>query len=177
VWPAYDVEKAKALLAEAGYAGQVLKIQANQKYEEMYTSAVTIQAMLVAAGINAEIEVLDWATHLDNYAAGKFQLSSFGYSARLDPALNYENFVCPKTIDPSCMWEDPKAFELMSQSMLELDPAKRQAIFDEMHTMMAEQVPIIGLYNDPLVSAVGADIRGFNDWPAGKSRLWGVWKE
>jgi peptide/nickel transport system substrate-binding protein len=175
-WPAYDLEKAKALLAEAGYDGQVIKIQANQKYDEMYTSAVTIQALLAASGIQAEIEVLDWATHLDNFSSGKFQLSSFGYSARLDPALMYETFVCPKSIDPSCMWEDPKAFELLTESMLDLDPAKRQAIFDEMHGMMAEQVPLIGLYNDPLISAAAANVHGFKDWPAAKSRLWGVWK-
>ncbi|TIX96988.1 MAG: ABC transporter substrate-binding protein, partial [Mesorhizobium sp.] len=80
---------AKALLDEAGYKGEPIKIQTNTRYQGMYENAVLLQAMLTAAGFNAQLEVLDWAAQLDNYLAGKFQIQSFGYSARLDPSLMY----------------------------------------------------------------------------------------
>jgi peptide/nickel transport system substrate-binding protein len=177
VWPEYDPAKAAALAKEAGYSGQPIKLQTNKKYDGMYSNAVAIQAMLVAAGFNVQLEVLDWATQLDNYSAGKFQLSAFGYSSRLDPALSYETFVCPKSVDPSCFWEDPQAIQWLTDMMAEADPAKRQVIFDKMHALMAEQVPVIGLYNDELISALGPKVRGYQDWPGAKERLWGVWKE
>ncbi|HEY7688818.1 MAG TPA: ABC transporter substrate-binding protein [Dongiaceae bacterium] len=177
VWPAYDPEKAKALLKEAGYDGAVIKLLTNKKYEEMYSNAVAIQSMLAQAGMNVELEVLDWAAHLDAYAQGKFQLSTFGYSARLDPALMYETFVCPKSVDPSCFWEDAAAVQMLTDMMTESDRGKRQAIFDRAHALMAEQVPVIGLYNDVLLIAVAGNVHGHSDWPGGTVRLWNVWKD
>jgi hypothetical protein len=52
-----------------------------------------------------QLEVLDWATYFDNSSSGKFQLSAFGYSSRLDAALRCETFVCDK-FDPSFFWDD-----------------------------------------------------------------------
>ena len=43
------------------------------------------QAMMQAVGINARIEVLEWATQLDRYNTGKYQISSFTFSSRIDP--------------------------------------------------------------------------------------------
>jgi peptide/nickel transport system substrate-binding protein len=177
IWPDYNPERAKALLKEAGYDGAVIKLQTNKKYEEMYSNAVAIQAMLTQVGLNVELEVLDWAAHLDAYSQGKFQLSSFGYSARLDPALMYETFVCEKKVDPSCFWEDPEAIKLLTDMTNEPDRDKRQAIFDQAHALMAEQVPVIGLYNDVLLIAAAGNVHGHSDWPGGKIRLWGVWKD
>ncbi|MGO4838258.1 ABC transporter substrate-binding protein, partial [Rhizobiaceae sp. 2RAB30] len=86
-WPEYDPAKAKALLDEIGYKGEPIKIQTNTRYQGMYENSVLVQAMLAAAGFNAQLEVLDWAAQLDNYLAGKYQIQSFGFSARLDPSL------------------------------------------------------------------------------------------
>ncbi|PZV36388.1 ABC transporter substrate-binding protein [Mesorhizobium kowhaii] len=177
IWPAYDPAAAAALLKEAGYSGQKLSIQTNKKFENMYSAAVVIQSMLQAVGINAELEVLDFAAQLDNYYSGKFQLMSFGMSARLDPAYSFETFMGAKKDDASNQWEDPDALMLLAAAKSESDPSKRQAIFDSLHARLAEQVPIIGLFNDPLVTAIGPKVRGYADWPAGKERLWGVWRE
>ncbi|MFX8731478.1 ABC transporter substrate-binding protein, partial [Acinetobacter baumannii] len=86
VWPAYDPAAARRLLKEAGYNGQPIRIQSNMRPGGYNDIAVSIQAMLAAVGVNAQIEVLDWATQLQNYLVGKFQMSSFAYSARLDPS-------------------------------------------------------------------------------------------
>ncbi|MBI3709405.1 MAG: ABC transporter substrate-binding protein, partial [Proteobacteria bacterium] len=88
-WPAYDPKKAAALLKEAGYAGQPIRIQTNKRYTGMYENSVMIHAMLSAAGFRADLEVLDWATQLDNYLKHSFQVQSFGYSPRFDPGLMY----------------------------------------------------------------------------------------
>ena len=61
--------------------------------------------------------------------------------------------------------------------MAEKDAAKRQPLFEQLHRMMAAQVPIIGLYNDLLVVAASPKVKGYRNWPAGKDRLWNVWKE
>lgn len=176
LWPQYDPEKAKALAAEAGYKGEKLKIQTNTRYQGMYENSVLLQAMLTAAGFNAELEVLDWATQLDNYLAGKFQLQSFGYSARFDPSLMYSTIMGDKKTDPTAQWDSPKAWDLYLKSVATDKFDERKAVFKQLHALMAEEVPMLGLYFEPSVEAVSPKVKGYAAWPAENTRTWGVWK-
>ena len=56
------------------------------------------------------------------------------------------------------------------------DFEERKAIFKQIHELMAKDVPILGLYYEPVVAAVGAKIEGYAVWPADKERAWGVKK-
>lgn len=60
-----DLARVKQLLAEAGYKGESIKMLTNRRYPTMYDQSVMVQAMAKKAGINIELEVLDWATQLD----------------------------------------------------------------------------------------------------------------
>ena len=175
-WPAYDPKKAAALLKEAGYKGETIKLQTNKRYSGMYDTAVMAQAMLAAAGLKVELEVLEWATQLDNYLKGNFQLQSFSYSARFDPGLMYLAVIGDKETQKWAQWEDPKAIQLLREANASLDEARRKAIFGELHRMDAEQVPIIGVFFSTELEAVGPKVRGYRTWPAGKPLPWGVWK-
>ena len=93
-----------------------------------YQVAVIAQAMMQSVGINAKIEVLEWATQLDRYNTGKYQVSSFSFSSRLDPSLSFEQFAGDKEKQPRKVWDDPAAQKLIDESFLESDPAKRQAL-------------------------------------------------
>jgi len=175
-WPDYDPAKAQALLQEAGYKGQPITIQTNKRYDGMYNNAVLVQAMLAAVGIDARLEVLDWATQLDNYTAGKFQLQSFSYSARLDPSLMYGILVGSKADTPTSQWDDPQAAALLAQSVQTDDRVARKAVLHQLHTLMAQQVPTLGLYYDVVVDASGPKLKGYHPWAGGKPILWGTWK-
>ena len=68
----YDPEKAKALLAEAGYPnGYDLTITVNTKYPTSVKIATAIQAQMAEAGIRVEIEQVDSAAWTDMKKAGK----------------------------------------------------------------------------------------------------------
>src|SRR4051794_1351328 len=57
-----DPAKAKRLLQEAGYKGQPVFLLTNKDYSSMYNAALVVQEQLKAAGINAELKVVDWPT-------------------------------------------------------------------------------------------------------------------
>lgn len=59
-----DPEKAKALLAEAGYDGEPVTLLATQQFQWSYNSALVMSEQLKAAGFNVELSVLDWPTAL-----------------------------------------------------------------------------------------------------------------
>jgi peptide/nickel transport system substrate-binding protein len=175
-WPAYDPEAARALLAEAGYDGAPIKLQTNSEYQSMFDDAVVMQAMMMVAGFNVELETLDWATQLDNYLAGTFQLQSFGYSARFDPGLMYGTFIGNKDDRKTRQWESPEAMALLALSNATLDDAERARTFEQLHLLMAQDVPIIGLYHSPAIEAFGPSVKGWSVWAANKPIAWNVWK-
>lgn len=59
-----DPEKAKELLAEAGYNGETFTLLVSSDYTEFYNDAVVIQNELQAIGVDCELLVGDWATFL-----------------------------------------------------------------------------------------------------------------
>jgi peptide/nickel transport system substrate-binding protein len=172
----YDLGKARALLKDARYRGQVIAIQTNRKYPNMYNNALVIQAMLQLAGINARLEVLDWATQLSNYYSGKYQLMSFGYSALPNPVMRYQKLVGPKRIKPTYQWESGEAEAAVQRLLAATSPEERRARFEALHSAMIADAPIIGLYNAFAVSAVAMGVEGYINWPLNIPRLWGVAK-
>lgn len=168
----YDLARVKQLLKEAGYKNQPILIDANKRGSvPSYPVAVMAQAMMQAAGINAQINVLEWATQLNRYNSGNYQVSSFSYSSRLDSALSYEEFMGPKATQPRKVWDDPQAQKLLDESFQESDPAKRQVLFDKLHTLMLEQAPLLILYNGTEAWGVSKRAQGFSVWE-GKPLAW-----
>jgi peptide/nickel transport system substrate-binding protein len=169
-----NIAEAKKLLAEAGYHGQPIKMIANKRYSFVFDSAVLVQAMAQTVGINIEIEVLDWAAQLDRYNRGDYQSMAFVYSARLDASLSFEMLTGPKATQPRKVWDNTEAQEMLRQSMMIDDAAKRQALFDEMHRRFIEDVPMIALFNGAELAALRKNVKGYAGWLYPQPRFWGV---
>ncbi|MEY8841077.1 ABC transporter substrate-binding protein [Cribrihabitans sp. XS_ASV171] len=173
-FPQYDLEKARALMDEIGYNDEKIVIQTNNRYSGMYENGVLVHAMLQQAGFNAELQTLEWATQLDNYLAGTFQMQSFGYSARLDPGQMYAVLLGDKSERATAQWENAEASGLLQKSMKETDFAKRQELFKEIHALMVEDIPFLGIFYEPVIDAVAPSVQGYSAWPGDKTRAWGV---
>jgi len=169
-----DIAQAKKLLAEAGYTGQPIKMLTNKRYIASYDTAVLAQAFAARAGIKIEIEVLDWATQLDRYSKGDYQTQAFVYSPRLDPSLSFEMVTGPKDTQPRKVWDNPEVQAKLVESMELTDKVKRQAVFDDMHKRMLDEVPLIPLYNGLQFVAANKRVHGLRTWPAEVPRLWNV---
>lgn len=169
-----DPARAQALLKEAGYKGETITILANKRPTvPSFPAAVVAQAMWQAVGIKVEIEVIDWATQLDRYNKGNYQLQSFSYSARFDPALGFEQFAGDKDKQPRKIWEEPKALGLIDKAMETADRAERQTLFDTLHKDLIEQAPIIFTFNGFDVVAHSTRVKNFQPWQS-KLRMWEV---
>ena len=170
----FDLAQARKLLAEAGYTGAPIRMVTNKRYQSMFDMALLAQAMAAKAGIRIELEVIDWASQLDRYTKGHYQLMAFGYSARLDPSLAFDMLMGPKETQPRKVWDNPAAQALLSRSMASSERAARQALFDQLHRQLLEDVPLIPLYNAIQVNAVSHRLSGFRGWAGEVPRLWNV---
>ena len=170
----YDPAAAKKLLAEAGYKGETITMLANKRYPESFDSAVIAQQMLKAAGINVEIEVLEWATQLDRYSKGNYQIQAFPYSGRMDPGLSYESMTGPKDKQPRKLWDNPEVQALLDKSMVVSDKGERQKIFDELHRRFLAEVPMVMLYNGIVGGATSTKVKGYVSTLMSLPRAWEV---
>lgn len=60
-----DPELTQSLLEEAGYDGEEIVILTSREYPHYYNAAVAVQQQLEKVGVNAKLDVFDWATLLD----------------------------------------------------------------------------------------------------------------
>ncbi|MDR6293243.1 peptide/nickel transport system substrate-binding protein [Inquilinus ginsengisoli] len=169
-----DIPAAKTLLAEAGYDGRPIKMITNKRYQPMFDQAILAQAMAQEAGLNIELEVIDWATQQDRYLAGNYQIMSHGFSARLDPSLSFEMFSGDKTKQPRKVWDNPEAAKLLAASMETSDIAQRQALLDKLEALYRDDVAMITLYSGVRTGAARANVVGYKGWALGTPRAWGV---
>ena len=79
----YDTERAKELLADAGYAdGFSFTIIAPSNYAQHVAAAEVIAEQLKAVGIRADIQLVDWATWVsDVYGGRNFEATVCGFDA------------------------------------------------------------------------------------------------
>lgn len=172
--PPRDLAQARRLAQEAGYRGQKLRIITTRRYEAFYEIAVVVQDMLKEAGIESELEVLEWATQLDRYSRGDYQMMAFGFSARLDPSLSFEMFTGPKATQPRKAWDNPAVQAMLDQTMAEGDPARRRSLFEAMQARLMEEVPIIALYSSTTHGVTPRHVQGYRSWAVDAPRAWGV---
>ncbi len=169
-----DLAEAKRLVKESGYDGRPIGLITNRRYPINFNTAVLVQAMAQEAGINLQIETLDWATQFDRYTTGNYQLMSFGFSPRLDPSFTFATLIGNKADEPRKTWDTPEARALLQRSMETDDTAQRQAIFDELHRAFLADVPAVYFFNNSRITALRDNVVGFHGWPGGHQRLWGV---
>lgn len=172
----HDLARAKKLLAEAGYKGEKIVISTNKRNPAHFDGALIAQAMMQQAGINTDIEVIEWGVQQDKWQKGNYQMMSFSYSARTDASLSYEAIMGPKATQPRKLWENPKALDLLEQSMKTADTAERQKIFDELHTLMLEDIPVLVLFNTLSAGAYRTDIKGYKSTIFSSAIYWEVEK-
>ncbi|MCA0417829.1 MAG: ABC transporter substrate-binding protein [Proteobacteria bacterium] len=171
---AYDPAKAARLLKEAGYTGQRIVLMANKNERDTYETAVIAQSMLQAAGLNVDLEIVEWATQLDRYSKGNYQMQSFSYSARYDPALAYSAVIGSKDVRPNRIWDNAEAEDLLRKIVATTKEDERQVLFDKLHELFLDQAPFLMLFNGVEVSAASKRVKGFAASTMPKPRLWEV---
>jgi peptide/nickel transport system substrate-binding protein len=91
--PARDVERARALLAEAGVQTPLnVELTTGNSPVAMQAGQV-IQSMAAEAGFNIQLRATEFATLLTENVAGNFDMSLQGWSGRIDPDANIHPFV------------------------------------------------------------------------------------
>jgi len=181
----FDPERAKALLAEAGWKeknsdgilirhGQAFSftIRTNQGNLVRQQTAEIIQRRLRAVGIDVKIHIVEWAAFINTFVKKKqFEAIILGWGLGLDPD-QYDIWHSSKTGTDELnhiTYKNSKVDELLEAGRRTFNEAKRKAIYAEFQHIMAEEQPVVFLYVPEALPVVSSRVRGIEPAPAGIS--------
>lgn len=155
-----NVEKAKELLAEAGYPnGFEFTEDIIQSAESQMTA---IQAMLAEGGITMHLEIVDAATSNDEKRNGDYHIipmSTFGksYGSNL-----FQNVMTSKIgISVGHLrYTDPEFEALVNTAVTSLDEEETRAAYEAIQKMVYDQCLCVGMYEQISTCILNSDITG-----------------
>jgi peptide/nickel transport system substrate-binding protein len=177
----YDPEKAKQLLADAGWKdtdgdgildkdGQKFEftLKTNQGNKAREQIAVVVQQQLAEVGISVTPKLMEWSAFIEDVTAPNWNYDALilGWALGTDP-------------DPTGIWHSkeieeglnfvaysrPKLDELMDQQIKELDQEKRKVMVWEIFAEIASDQPYTFLYYPNAHVAMQPYMKGFTHHP------------
>lgn len=171
-----DLDKARQLLADAGYPNGfdiTLTVMDTQEYQ---TAAIVVQSQLKEIGINVTIESMDNASFLQYVAEGKQALFMYEKVASdTDSMLRTQYHTASLGLGGNRHhWTDPKVDEMLDIASSSLDSSEREALYTEIQTIVADAVPLYPVAIPYLYIGTQADVTGINVHPTNCHSIYGV---
>lgn len=164
----HDVEKAKELLAEAGYPdGFSARLLATSQYTFHEQTAVAVKSELEKIGIEVELELPDWASRINKNTEGDYDFLVAGTSGDITDADWLSNFYTSGDVrlNNSAYFKDEKIDELLNKGRIETDEQKREEIYDELIERSLELSPFVYLTWREQSYGMSNDVEGFKNLP------------
>ncbi len=153
---AYDPERAKRLLAQAGYPnGFEVEFAISPAFQGIAKGTEVGEAIagqLGRVGVRAKLNVQDSAALFSAYSAKKLQMYLFAWKSSPEAGRHLETLLHSKT--RGYYYQNPEADLLIDAYFVALDPKKRQEIGRQLHAFLREDAPWIFLYQQMDLFAV-----------------------
>lgn len=160
----YDVEKARALLAEAGYPGGRGLAPIEILYNDLdvhKTIAETIQQMWRQIGVTAELRGLEWGVYLDSTHNLDYDAARAGWIADYNDPNTFLDLFMSGNANNQTGWANSRYDELMHQAAAEGDGAKRMALLRDAEALLLDEQPILPIYFYVSKNLVHPRVKGF----------------
>ena len=149
-------EKARQLLAEAGYDGTAIRLLCTQEDLGDYNAAVVAQQQLEAGGFTVSLEVTDEATLDENLEDdARWDVTTNAIVFRPDPVLIAPFASC--TYDGQ--WCTPEKVAAVERLQTAPDFEARFEAHEELQRLWYEQAPMVKLVNNYGVAALSSRVQ------------------
>jgi peptide/nickel transport system substrate-binding protein len=165
-----DIEKAKALMAEAGLPDgfSVNVIAATGEPPYAANEAQVLQSQLAAIGVKLTIQTMDLKVYVDTWLKGDFDMAVAQNGGRPDPYPMYNRyFTKDGNLIKVSNFADPELDKLLQEGRVETDIAKRKPIFQAFEQRLAEEAPWIWISSTVTYTANLATVKGYEVNPSG----------
>jgi oligopeptide transport system substrate-binding protein len=176
-----DVEKARQLLAEAGYpGGKGLPSMEVQCFEDEVPLRMTeaIQAMwLKELGVHITIAQMEVKTLYQNQQSHNFTIGFSGWLADYADPNTFLSTMVTDCGNNYAGWSNKEYDKLIDEASNTADNAKRFEIFQKAEAILLSDTPLVPLYVQPNVYAISPNVKGWTTTLAGFHEFNRVWLE
>ncbi|WP_053218546.1 ABC transporter substrate-binding protein [Virgibacillus senegalensis] len=173
-----DLEKAKELLADAGYPdGFKTVITTASTYPDMVDTAQLLQQQWKEIGVEAEINQIEWGEYIDTWSntSADILVGRNGSGTDPDRSLNY--FF--NTEGSANVWNfsNEEYDELVEKGRQTLDKTERQEIYTKAQEQIINLSPNLFLVSPMNYVAVRDTVEGFTPYPHNGEEIVEVYKK
>jgi peptide/nickel transport system substrate-binding protein len=152
----YDPERARELLAEAGYPdGFEVSFELPEPYNIERRSGQVIAQQLAEVGIDVELSVVEWGTWIQRiFLGGDYDMTIIGHSEPRDINVyaNPEYYY---------RYDNLRIAELLEEAESASSDAEEVAAYREIARTIAEDAVNVWLFSPPYLVAARSDVYGF----------------
>lgn len=167
----YDVEKAKALLKEAGlekgFEATLWSMPVQRPYNpNSRRIAEMIQSDWAKVGVKAKIVSWEWGEYLSGMRKGEHDTALFGWMSDNGDPDNFADVLLGcnsvKTGSNAARWCDKGYNDLVEKAKLVSDPAERVKLYGQAQEIFHQQAPWIALANGKTFFATRSNVTGYS---------------
>lgn len=172
-----DVEKARELLAEAGYPeGFETTIYAPAAYSSEVTLAEMTATYLKDIGITAKVEQQEWATFIGNATSDQLPIFSVGFFLSGEPDQSYYQMSHTGAFFNPIQYSNAEADRLMEEARRVSNPAERKELYRQVEEILLDDVPRAFAFRNQEWEALHAYVKNYVHTPnSGRYTLKYVW--
>jgi peptide/nickel transport system substrate-binding protein len=151
----HDPDKARKLLAEAGYPrGFEAVLKVSPQYQYTVRSGEIIVNQLQKVGVRVRIEQIEWGQWLSRvWKDADYDLTIIGHAE----AWDISNYANPKYY---FRYDSPRFQELFKKSEVTLDDRARRDLYVQMQRMLVDDAPAVWLFMHPRLAVVRRGVQG-----------------
>ena len=169
----YDLDKARSLLEEAGYADgfemELWAMPVSRPYmPDGQKVAEAIQSSFKEIGVETTIKTYEWATYVEKVIGGEADSFLLGWTAQNGDADNVLYTLLDKEMvgsSNSSRYESEELHNLLVEAQSTVDEEKRNKLYKQALEVIHEDAPWIPLVHSTPVVAGKDNIKGFNPHP------------
>jgi peptide/nickel transport system substrate-binding protein len=171
---AYDPDKAKAMLDEAGVSDLSLDfvlVAGDSAHDQI---GVLVKDQLAKVGVNVNLVKMEGGQQWDALIAGEYDIGVMWWVNDIfDPDQKAQFCVSgdPENRSYYTNYKNPAVTDLVNAAAVELDPIKRKAMYYDIQRMAKDDVHWIDLYYSPFRNASRTSVKGFVQNPLGRYML------
>ncbi|HIU33437.1 MAG TPA: ABC transporter substrate-binding protein [Candidatus Pullichristensenella excrementigallinarum] len=169
----YNPEKAKELLAEAGYPdGFEVNLWANENQSRIDMCEM-LQNAWGAIGVKANVQIMEFGSYLEKLANGEHDIYMLGFVSAGDDG-DYLHDMFYSTYDYTRnkqAYKNPEYDEAIDMARVSSDPAVRQECYDKVQSIIRHDLPWIPLACGTYTYGIRSTLTGMELQPAGNPHL------
>jgi peptide/nickel transport system substrate-binding protein len=139
----YDPDKAKTLLAQAGYANgfDIDFYTPVNRYPKDKDTSQAIVNMLNQTGVRARLQTPEWATFQDQFQKGMYPIYLIGRGDVVDPAEYLQQYFQTGVSKRLMGYSNPEVDRMLQAANSEFDPGKRVQLLREAQSRIMQDAP------------------------------------